>query len=157
MTVDWELLKANVGLTALAVTKIPMIAFTGPRFLELSATKAIIKIPLGYRTRNHLGSMYFGALAVGADLVIGGLAWSLIKKSGKPLILIFKDFKAEYLKRAEDDVLFICDEGTAISALIERVIDARERVNGTISAYALVPKKFGNEKVATFQLTLSLK
>ncbi|MCI0734260.1 MAG: DUF4442 domain-containing protein [Methylococcaceae bacterium] len=155
--VDWELLKANVGLTALALTKIPMIAFTGPRFLELSATKAIIKIPLGYRTRNHLGSMYFGAMAVGADLVIGGLAFRLIKKSGKPLTLIFKDFKAEYLKRAEDDVLFICDEGTAISALIERVIDAQERVNGTISAYALVPKKFGDEPVATFQLTLSLK
>jgi acyl-coenzyme A thioesterase PaaI-like protein len=154
---DWELLKANVGLAALALTKIPMIAFAGPRFMELSSTKAVIRIPLGYRTRNHLGSMYFGAMAVGADLVIGGLAWSLINKSGKPLNLIFKDFKAEYLKRAEDDVLFICEEGTAIRALIDRVIEAGERVNGTVSAYALVPKKFGAEPVATFQLTLSLK
>ncbi len=155
--VNWKLLKANIGLAALTVTKIPMIAFTGPRFLELSPTKAVIKIPLNYRTRNHLGSMYFGALAVGADLVIGGLAWSLIKKSGKPLNLIFKSFTAEYLKRAEDDVLFICEEGPAISALIECVVNKQERVNATIAAYALAPKMFGAEPVATFQLTLSLK
>ncbi|MGR9106946.1 MAG: DUF4442 domain-containing protein [Gammaproteobacteria bacterium] len=157
MTIDWSLLKANVGLAALALTRIPMIAFVGPRFRELSATRAVIRIPLGYRTRNHLGSMYFGAMAVGADLVIGGLAWNLIRQSGKPLNLIFKDFKAQYHKRAEDDVLFICEEGAVIRALIERVIEIEERVNGTISAYALVPSRFGDEPVATFELTLSLK
>ncbi len=38
----------------------------------MSAKALRIRIPLGWRTRNHLGSMYFGALATGADLV-GGL------------------------------------------------------------------------------------
>ena len=157
MKIDWTLLKANLGLLALTLRKVPLIAFTGPRYVELSTTKAVIKIPLGYRTRNHLGSMYFGALAVGADLVVGGLAWNLIKQRGAPINLIFKDFNAEYLKRAEDDVFFICDEGARINALISRAVATQERVNETIPAYAVVPTKFGNEAVARFQLTLSLK
>lgn len=134
-----------------------MIAFTAPNFLELSAHQAIVKIPLAYRTKNHLGSMYFGALAVGADLVVGGLAWHLIQSSGQLLDMIFKDFQAEYLKRAEGDVIFVCEEGEAISEMIADVVAAKERRNRSISAYALVPERCGDEKVASFRLTLSLK
>ena len=52
-----------------------------------------IKIPLKRRTKNHLYSMYFGALSVGADITGGFLAMMCIQKTNKRVALIFKDFK----------------------------------------------------------------
>jgi acyl-coenzyme A thioesterase PaaI-like protein len=150
-------MRTNLGLTLFSVTKIPLLGFVCPRFLELTDARAVIKIPFGFRTRNHLRSMYFGAMAIGADLVIGGFAWSLIEKGKYPVNLIFKDFKADYLKRAEADVHFVCDAGADIQALIDAAVTSGERVTRPIPAYALVPTKFGDEPVATFELTLSLK
>jgi acyl-coenzyme A thioesterase PaaI-like protein len=155
--IDWNLLRANAGLALIGITKIPMIGFVTPRFLELSDERAVLRIRLGYRTRNHLHCMYFGAMAVGADLVIGGLAWHLTKKTGRSVSLIFKDFTADYLKRAEDDVHFICDAGTIIRDAIRMATGNPERVNTSVSAHAIVPTKFAAEPVATFRLTLSLK
>jgi acyl-coenzyme A thioesterase PaaI-like protein len=157
MPINWNLAKANFGLFAFGITRIPMLTFVGTRIVELSDTRSVIKIPLGYRTKNHLGSMYFGAMAVGADITIGGLAFHLIKKRRANVQLIFKDFKAEYRKRAESDTLFICDQGHQINALIEQAIHSVERINGSVQAYALVPDKLGNEPVAVFDLTLSLR
>ena len=52
--------------------KIPMLGYTAPKLIELNNNKAKVKIKLKRRTKNHLNSMYFGALAVGAD-VAGGI------------------------------------------------------------------------------------
>ena len=70
-----------------------------------------IKIPLKRRTKNHLGSMYLGALSVGADITSGILALETIKSADKKISLVFKDFKANFFKRAEGDVHFVCKEG----------------------------------------------
>lgn len=149
--------KSTWQIRAFALLKIPMVAFLGPQVLFSSDQKMILKIPMGYRSKNHLNSMYFGALAVGADLVVGLLAKTQIEKSNSKIQLVFKDFKAEYLKRAEADVHFICDQGEEIKALVEKAENSEERVNQTFKAYATVPDKFGDEPVARFELTLSLK
>ena len=44
-----------------------MIFYAAPRIIQLDEDGCAVKIPLGFRTKNHLGSMYFGALCVGAD------------------------------------------------------------------------------------------
>ena len=67
----WERLKATLMLRAFGLFKIPMILFVGPRVVEMNAERCVLKIPLGYRTRNHLGGMYFGTLATGADCAAG--------------------------------------------------------------------------------------
>jgi hypothetical protein len=100
--------------------------------------------------------MYFGAIAVGADTVVGLQAFKQLQGS-KHVQLIFKDFKAQYLKRAEGDTRFICDEGARVTALVQKALSSYERVEDTISAYATVPSLLGDEHVAEFQLTLSLK
>lgn len=152
-----ENVKATWKMRAFSVMKIPMIAFLGPRVIEISSGKVVLRIPLDYRSKNHLNSMYFGALAVGADLAVGLLAMKNMEGRSDKIQLIFKDFKAEYLKRAESDVLFVCDEGDAIRELVERAGSSGERVEQTFNAYALTPKTQGDEPVARFQLTLSLK
>ena len=74
-----------------------------------------------------------------------------------PVSLIFKDFKAEFLKRAEGDVHFISEDGPMVEAQLNEAVRSGERVNKTVHVYAIVPSIDPNEVVARFELTLSVK
>jgi acyl-coenzyme A thioesterase PaaI-like protein len=138
------------------LTKVPMIWYCRPKVIEHTEEKIEIKIPLKRRTKNHLGSMYFGVLAVGADITGGFLAMDPIQESGRKIALIFKDFKADFLKRPEGDVHFICNDGLAIKELVDTVANSTERHNYKLNIEAVVPS-ISSEVVAKFELTLSLK
>ncbi|MFN3455928.1 MAG: DUF4442 domain-containing protein, partial [Pseudobdellovibrio sp.] len=141
-------IKNNLFLSAFAWSKIPLIGFCGASVIENSDARTIIKIPLGWKTKNHLRAMYFGALSVGADLCVGLVAMRKIQQSGVRIDLLFKDFKANFLKRAEGDVHFICEETPLVAELIEQVKQSDERFNQVIKAYAIVPSISMTEKVA---------
>ena len=138
------------------LTKVPMIWYCRPKVIEHTDEKIEIKIPLKRRAKNHLGSMYFGVLAVGADITGGFLAMDPIQESGRKIALIFKDFKADFLKRPEGDVHFICNDGLAIKELVDTVANSTERHNYKLNIEAVVPS-ISFEVVAKFELTLSLK
>lgn len=152
-----ENLKMNLFLSVYAWTKIPLIGFCSPRVIESSAQRTVLKVPLGYKTKNHLGAMYFGALAIGSELCIAMLAVKLISESGERIDFLFKDYKADFLKRAEGDVHFVCEEAQVVVDQINEAKTSTERINRTMKAYAVVPTVDPNEKVATFELTLSVK
>ena len=101
--------------------------------------------------------MYFGSLSVGADVTGAVIALDLIKKSKFKINLLFKDFKADFLKRAEGDVHFICNDGKLISEMIKETELSKKRVNKAIDITAYVPSKLKDTPVAKFILTLSLK
>ena len=138
------------------ITKVPMIWYCRPKVIEHTDEKIEIKIPLKRKTKNHLGSMYFGVLAVGADITGGFLAMNPIQESGRKINLIFKDFKADFLKRPEGDVHFTCNDGLAVKELVDRVSKSSDRHNFKLSIEATVPS-ISSEVVAKFELTLSLK
>jgi acyl-coenzyme A thioesterase PaaI-like protein len=146
--------KETLKLRAVGLTKIPMLFFLSPSVVEITDHRCVVKIPLTRRSKNHLGSMYFGALAAGADCAGGLIAWKLAEKK---VSLVFKDFKADFLKRAEGDVFFACEEGLEIRKLVERVASSGSREHMPVHVTATVPSKLGNEPVARFVLTLSLK
>jgi len=149
-------LKTNRLIRLFGVTKVPMIWYCRPKVIEHNDEKIEIQIPLKRRTKNHLGSMYFGVLAVGADITGGFLAMDPIQDSGRNIALIFKDFKADFLKRPEGDVHFICKDGLAIKELVDKVTHSTERHNYKLNIEAIVPS-ISTEVVAKFELTLSLK
>lgn len=152
-----ENFKSSLFLRLYAWTKIPLIGFCSPVVIESTGTRSVVKIPLGYRTRNHLNAMYFGALAIGSELCIAMLAVKKIEESGVRIDFLFKDYKAEFLKRAEGDVHFVCEEAQVVVDQIEEAKNSSERINRTMTAYAIVPSISETEKVATFELTLSVK
>lgn len=148
----------TVKLRAFGFLKIPFLFFTSPTILEVNEGKVVVKIPLNRRTRNHLNSMYFGVLAAGADCACGALAYYWIDRRAPGRVsLIFKDFKADFLKRAEGDVLFSCVQGGLIQEALTRAIETGDRQNLPIEVVATVPSLSGEEPVAKFILTLSLK
>lgn len=151
------LLKPTLVVRALGAAKIPLIFYVAPRVLELDENGCAIKIPLGYRTRNHLGSMYFGALCVGADLAGGvNAAWKSYTDH-KRVQLVFKDFSAKFLKRPDGDVVFRCIQGREINEAVARADSTGERVTIPVKITATVPDKYGDEPVCDFTLGLSLK
>lgn len=157
MSIISKQVKATWYLRYFGWKKVPLIYYCRPSVVELSREKAVIKIPIKRRNRNHLNSMYFGVLAVGADVAGGLLAMDQIRRSKKKISLVFKDFKADFLKRPESDTLFTCKDGMAIEKLVEEAIESGERVNMLLNITATVPKIFDDEPVAEFVLTLSIK
>ena len=150
-------LNATWFIRIFGLSKVPLIFYCRPSVIKLTEETAVIKIPLKRRNKNHLKSMYFGALAVGADVAGGVLAMDLIRKSGRNISLVFKDFKAEFFKRPEGDTYFTCNDGQAVKNLITETINTGERVNMPLKITATVPEISENEPVAEFVLTLSLK
>jgi len=152
----FENYRNTIALRYFGLTKIPMLFFTRPSVVALTSERIVVKIPLRRRTKNHLGSMYFGALCAGADCAAGLYAMKLIQKQSGHILLIFKDLKAEFFKRAEGDVYFYCNQGREIANLVDEAVRSDERVDMPVHVDARVPSKC-DEPVAKFILTLSLK
>ena len=158
MGTGFERFKQTFGMRLFGWLKIPLLASVRPSVVELSETRCVIRIPLRRWTRNHLGSMYFGALAIGADCAGGLLAMDQIKRSGGGVSLVFKAFQASFLKRPESDVFFICEEGAAIRDQVARTLASEERITEPMHMQAAVKLADGSfEPVAEFTLELSLK
>jgi len=136
---------------------IPLLAWIRPSVVAMDGDRCILRVPLSRRTRNHLGSMYFGVLCSGADAAAALLGFRLLRERGSRISVIFKDARAEFLKRAEADVHFACEQGSEIRALLDRADASGERENLPVRVVATVPSRFGDEPVATFELTLSVK
>ncbi len=151
-------IKDTIFLRAFSFAKIPMLFASGVSVVSLSSEKCVISLPFRRFNKNHLGSMYFGALCVGADAAGGLIAAKLLRElKGAKGSLIFKDFQANFLKRPEGTTLFTCDVGLAIQEAVNKAYHTGERVDLPVPVVATVPSKFGDEPVAEFVLTLSLK
>lgn len=149
--------KQTLAVRYFGFTRIPLIFFVRPKVLELNKDECLIGITLRRRTKNHLKSLYFGVLAVGADLAAGLLAMQMINRSDRKISLVFKDVQADFLKRVDADAIFSCREGPKIDALIQKVLESGERHHDTLNIEVTAPDKYGDELLATFALTLSLK
>jgi len=152
------LIRETLLLRLLGIAKIPILFALRPRVLRLDEDSSEVLIPLRWFSRNHVGSMYFAALAAGSDCS-GGLcaARSIFFEGHRGVVPIFKSLRVEFLKLADGDVLFRCDDGRAISAAVERADRSGERVTLPIHVVATVPSRHGEAPVARFELELSLK
>lgn len=150
-------LQDTIYVRLFGLIKVPLIFYVSPQVLKLDDNECEVKIPLSRKTKNHLNSMYFGVLCTGADIAGGLVAMNEIEKSGKKIALSFKDFKADFLKRAHGDVHFCCTQSKDIKKFVQDVIVSKERMNFPVQIEAIVPSKPEDGVVATFTLTLSLK
>jgi acyl-coenzyme A thioesterase PaaI-like protein len=158
MSTPFERFQQTFRLRLMGFLKIPLLGSVRPSVVELDEDHCVIRIPLRRWTRNHLGSMYFGALAIGADCAGGIMAVELIRRRKAKVSLIFKSFRAEFLRRPEADVFFLCEDGAKIRSLVERVLASEERLGELINLTAAVlTPEGGYEPVARFVLELSLK
>ena len=141
-----------------ALKNVFLLWFVKPKVVEINERRCVIRIPLNWRTRRaDIHAMYLGVLCMGADVAAGLIAFDQMQKRKLKMSFVFKALRAEFLKRAEDDVVFTNDDGNAIQDLIGRALQSGEREEEVIHVTATVPSKLGDEAVAKFALTLSIK
>ena len=149
-----NLKKYGMMLRLMGIFKIPMIGYVRPRLIEINDTDVVVKIRLRRRTKNHLKSMYFGVLAVGADVTAGLHAFYFCDELNVRPSFAFKAMKSEFIKRAETDVVFACNEGVSIIEQVLKAIQTNERQNHWVKVTA---KDLNGDVVALFEMEISVK
>lgn len=137
--------------------RVPLIGYLRPRLITLTDHEIVIKLKLNRRSKNHLNSMYFGALAIGADLAGGLYGFYHAKRAKLAISLAFKSFQAQFLRRPESDVFFVCNKGNLVQDMVMESKKTRERINQPIEVIAYTQYPLQPEEVARFILELSLK
>ncbi len=148
--------KKTLWLNALAFLKVPLLFATGARVVTFDDSETTVYLPFKRKNKNHLGSLYFGALAMGAELSVALMAIQETAKSDKKVSFIFKDFNAQFLKRADAGTYFCCSEASAVKELVKKAETSVERVEQKFSGYAYTNTS-SKEPIFTYELTLSLK
>ncbi len=151
---DVSIKKMRWLLFLLGFMKIPMIRYTRPKLLAIDDNTVRVKIKLRRRTKNHLSSMYFGALSVGADIAGGIQVFYFSKKMDRKVSFAFKGMNAQFLKRAESDIVFESNEGQKIQKAMEKSLIEGSRINDSIMVEA---KNDAGEIVATFEMIVSVR
>ena len=152
-----SLRKANWFLKLFAWRYIPLIGFCSPKIIRMDHKTVEVTMPHKWRTKNHLGSIYFGALAIGADLAGAFLVFSKAKDRGVNANFAFKDVDGKFLKRPEGTVHFTSHDGDIIDQMIDESLASGERINKPVSVLVTCPTTNADEPMATFTLTLSIK
>ena len=149
-----NLKKYGLMLRLMGIFKIPMIGYVRPRLVELNDQDVVVRIRLRRRTKNHLKSMYFGVLAVGADVTAGLHAFYFCDELNVRPSFAFKAMKSEFVKRAETDVIFTCNEGAVVREQVLKAIQTNERQNHWVKVTA---KDLNGDVVALFEMEISVK
>lgn len=134
--------------------KIPMLGRLRPRLVSIDSSKVIIKIKLRRRSMNHLKSMYFGAMAVGADCASGLHAFYYAEKYHKKISFVFKSMSAEFIKRLTTDATFTFDDGDKIREIIEKSAQDGIRYNQMCT---VTVTNNNSEIVSIFKMEASVK
>lgn len=146
--------KWNWQIRLLGLLKIPVLGFVNPKLVELTDSSVVMKVKYNRRNKNHLNSIYFGALAVGADTAAGIHAFYFAKEKGYKISLAFKNMEAEFIKRVECDAYFYSNNGHDVLNMIEQ--SKKDGLRYTIPVPVEVKSKEG-ELLANFTMMLSVK
>lgn len=146
--------KMRFKLFLLGFFKIPMLGKLRPKIVEINDETVQVKIKLKRRSMNHLNSMYFAALAAGADCCAGLHAFYFAEKYGYKISFAFKSMEGNFLKRAESDTTFVFKGGQEIHQKIQESIATKERYNHPCKVEAY---NTSGELVATFVMEASMK
>lgn len=138
----------------LGKVKIPMIGYLRPKLMILNDDKVVVRIALSRRSKNHLKSMYFGSLAVGADLAAGIHAFYFAENLGKKVNFAFKSMEGQFLKRAESDIWFHMNDGQLVKDIIQEAFETQERINKIVHVDAIDKN---DEIVAQFKMEISIR
>lgn len=148
--------KYHYLLKVLTFLKVPLLFAASPKVITFSETETTVYLPLKRKNKNHVGSMYFGALAMGAELSVALMAIRETQESAPKVSFIFKNFCVDFLKRANKGVYFSCLEAGQVKALVAKANTSGEREEELFHGFAYTDVKT-KEPILTYKITLSLK
>lgn len=134
-----------------------MLALCSPRVVAIDkdAGRVEIRIPLNLVTRNSWKTIFFGAIATGADITGGFMAFE-----AAPAVnvgVLYKDMSIEFLRRVDGNLHMVCKDGKAIQNGIQEASKSGARVNVPVTVEGFVPSHSISDPVVRAKMTLSLK
>lgn len=132
--------------------KLPSVVFWRIRVKEISMEQCQVTIPFFWRSQNPFRSIYFAAMAGAAELSTGALCQLAMVGKGKYSMLVV-GFKAEYYKKANQKITFLCDQGIELQNLIDHLQPGE---SDTLTMISTGTNPSG-EVVAKFFITWSFK
>jgi hypothetical protein len=136
------------------LTKLPSAYFSGIRVKSIDENKTEVIVPFKWFSQNPFRSTYFACLAMAAELSTGLLAMMNVHKKDPAISMLVVNLEANYFKKAVGVTTFICEDGVAVSNIVESAINSGE--SKTIKCRSIGKNKDG-EIVAEFFITWSFK
>jgi hypothetical protein len=149
-----KILKHPVKFRMFLFMKLPAAFFSGIRIKQVTENECHVTVPFKWLTQNPFKSTYFASLSMAAELSTGALALACIYKSIPGISMLVVQVNSSYFKKATGITTFICQDGPAFKAAVEKAIDTKE--GQTVIAHSAGYNKAG-EKVAAFEITWSFK
>lgn len=121
---------ANVVLGQALPQIIPLTGGLGIRVQEVTAERAAATLPLKRRTRNHVGSMYFGAQMTLAEITMGLLVFRRYPPG--PYSMLVRRVEADFHAKARGTLRAVCAPGAELLAALDA---ARTAPDGKAEAW----------------------
>jgi hypothetical protein len=132
--------------------KLPSAVFWRLRIKKISPEECWVTIPYFWRSQNPFNSIYFAAMAGAAELSTGALCQLGMAGKGKFSMLVV-DFRAEYHKKANQKITFVCNQGKELTQLLDS-LEPGGTATLTMVSTGTNPNR---EMVARFFVTWSFK
>lgn len=134
--------------------QIPLIWFSGIRVKVFERNSCQIKLPFTRRTQNPFRSVYFAAQCMAAELSTGLIVMAETIECEKKCSMLVTNMKANFVKKADQDIVFTCEPNDIIINAIQNAIASNEPVKFLLKS---VGKMQDGMEVAEFEFEWSLK
>jgi hypothetical protein len=149
-TVNW---RHTLELWTFATLKVPLLMVARPRVRTVCSDRYELSLELARRTKNPFGSMYFGAMAIGAEATPMAHALVIARSLGRQVFFSTRQVKAEFLAAAKGEVTFRTDNGEQLRAAMVQAEEAKRSAVALVRVTALCAE----QPVAVFDFELSVK
>lgn len=149
-----QLIKHPVKYRMFLFTKLPAAFFSGVKVKYIDETKAEVAVPYKWFSKNPFKSTYFACLAMAAEMSTGVLSMMNTYKRKPAVSMLVTKLEVTYHKKATGITIFTCEDGKAISELINESVETGE---GKVFKARSVGKNSEGELVAEFFITWSFK
>ena len=106
--------------------KLPSAWITGVRVKKISTESCTVSVKHRWINQNPFKSMFWAVQGMAAELATGALVMSYIKESGKKMSMLVANNNASFTKKATGRIQFVCNDGKAIKATIDKAIKTEE-------------------------------
>tara|TARA_Y100000766_G_C18893665_1_gene599843 strand:+ start:1679 stop:2179 length:501 start_codon:yes stop_codon:yes gene_type:complete len=136
------------------ISKLPLAFLSGITTTHLSPDSATTTVKYSYLNTNPFKSIYYGVLAMTAELSTGVLAIFTLAKYRESISLLVVESHGKFIKKATGKIKFTCKDGALFQKEIEKCIEEKTPVTVSASTKGYNQQ---NELVCEYTFTWSFK
>ncbi|KVL22095.1 DUF4442 domain-containing protein [Burkholderia cepacia] len=116
----------KLAFNAFILTKVPIAWIAGVRIRNLDNRSCQMEVKFGWLNQNPFKSMFWAVEGMAAEFSTGALCISKIRASKRRIAVLVVNLEARFTKKAVGKIIFSCDQGVDVDAIIENAINTRE-------------------------------